>query len=518
MPAEPDKAWSAFAFISSVRDIPAPLLMVLFTLVATLPVLFVATPPMSDALGHMGRYAIQTGLEQAPWLAPYYSFHWKPIGNLGADILIEMLAPLCGVERGTMVIVVLTQFIAASAILSLSRALHGRITPFAIFALPLIYSVPFNFGFLNFSLSMALALHAFRLWLALDGPEKATLRATVFVPLSLLLWLCHTFGWIFLGLLCTAHGIAQLRETGRSVRQRFTDILSHCAPLLAPLLPMLAWRSATSDAGISGWFSLYDKAFWAIGFLRLEWSTLDRLSAAMLILVVYYGVRSSEVALNRTMAYAALLGLFAYVILPKQVFGSFYADMRLAPYVVAVSLLALRPARHGGRAPALLWAAAIGFLVFRLILTGAVYLERERDLERHMAALTVIPKGARLATLVRQPCIADWDMPWLTHMGGLAIARKHVFSNDQWATPGMNLLSVHYPAAGSYTVDDSELIFPDHCARPDETLDHAIANLPLAAFTHVWVVGFPPGRIPRRPGLVTVWASQDAVVFKVAVQ
>ena len=132
-------------------------------LLALVPLMWIEVPPMVDMLGHIGRYSIQTGIEDHPWLKQYFAFHWHVIGNLGADILIQLLAPVFGVEASVRIIVLLAQALAASSILLLCRQVHGRITSFCLFALPLIYSFPFNFGFINFILGMALALFAFTL-------------------------------------------------------------------------------------------------------------------------------------------------------------------------------------------------------------------------------------------------------------------------------------------------------------------------------------------------------------------
>ena len=59
----------------------------------------------------------------------------------------------------------------------------------------------FLFGFLNFTLSMALAFLAFGLWLRLGRLGRTKLRAALFVPLSFILFLTHAFGWGTLGLL-----------------------------------------------------------------------------------------------------------------------------------------------------------------------------------------------------------------------------------------------------------------------------------------------------------------------------
>lgn len=485
---------------------------ILLTAACMLPVVFLHTPPMVDALGHIGRYAIQTGLNDHPWLKSYYGFEWKVIGNLGADLMVQALTPFLDVVGAANLVVILTSLLSASSILLLARLIHGRITATSILALTLVYTSPFTWGFLNFSLAMALAMLSFNMWLLCERAGQARTQPLLLLILGLLTWICHTFGWALLGILCASRCLTTARQRGSNWPRTFADTTGRCLPLLAPLLPMFLWRSDSASSGINDWFNLIAKITWITGILRLNSEWIDKASAAFLLLVTYFGWRSPRVRVDRTMATAAALALSAFLLLPGQIFGSLYADMRLAPYVVMLALISLRiegPPRH------MLMALALSFLGARLFLTAHTYYQREQILDKQMEALTAIPQGARLATLVQRPCESDWQMPWLTHIGSLALARKQVFANDQWAYSGMNLLSVHYPAAGDFATDDAEIAYPEHCQEFGPTVAQSLARLPLAAFTHVWILGVSPERMPHRDGLKLVWKRPDAALFAV---
>ena len=116
----------------------------------------------------------------------WYDFRWALIGNLGIDLLIVPFAPLFGLELAVKLIVIAIPALTVAGLLWIAREVHGRIPPTALFALPLAYSYPFQFGFVNFALSMALALCLFALWLRLGRLGQFGLRAAVFVPVSCL--------------------------------------------------------------------------------------------------------------------------------------------------------------------------------------------------------------------------------------------------------------------------------------------------------------------------------------------
>ena len=100
-----------------------------------------------------------------------------------------------------------------SGMLLLSRAAHGRIGVNALYALPLAISLPYLYGFANFSLSIALAFHAMALWIALEG--RPVLRTALFLPLGFALWVCHLVGWAVFSLVA-GDDRARRRSTARA--------------------------------------------------------------------------------------------------------------------------------------------------------------------------------------------------------------------------------------------------------------------------------------------------------------
>ncbi len=175
------------------------LCLALVILATMLPLLYPTIPPLVDLFGHMGRYRVELDLNQSSWLQLYYNYHWAAIGNLGVDLLIIPLGKLLGLEPAVKLIVVLIPPITAAGFLWVAREVHGRIPPTAFFALPFIYGYPFMFGFVNFALSVALAFVAFGLWLRLGRLERTVIREWLFVPISLVVFFAHTYGWGLLG-------------------------------------------------------------------------------------------------------------------------------------------------------------------------------------------------------------------------------------------------------------------------------------------------------------------------------
>ena len=251
-----------------------------------------------------------------------------------------------------------------------------------------------------------------------------------------------------------------------------------------------------------------------------RWMPFD-VGSLMLLLVLIAGAvvtaaRGSRALIPALTTGAGLL-LAAFVLLPRVLLSSAYADMRLVPTLLAIAILAIstRPApRELQRALAVF---ALVFFVARTASSAAHYVALDAAHEAQREALDHLPPRQRVAALVNAECATTWASKRLDHFSGVAIARREAFENDQWALEGAQLLRVSYPAAGRWAEDPSQLIRPDHCTEPGyPTDDQAMADLPRNAFDYVWLVDFPPERWPTDPGLERVWTGEaTGALFRV---
>ncbi len=188
----------------------------LCTFIAIIPLLWPQIPPLVDLPGHMGRYRVQFTYDQYPFLKDWYDFRWSLMGNLGVDLLVIPLHHVFGLELAVKLIVMAIPAMTVAGMLWIAREVHGRIPATALFALPLAYAFPFHFGFVNFALSMAFALLAFGWWLRLARLGKLVFRSMVFLPISVLIWICHTYGWGLLGILAFSAELIRQHDLRRN--------------------------------------------------------------------------------------------------------------------------------------------------------------------------------------------------------------------------------------------------------------------------------------------------------------
>lgn len=499
---------------------------VVFVALATaIPLLIPDIAPLVDLPGHMARYRVQLAHGTAPWLNDWYDFRWQLIGNLGIDLLIEPMAPIFGLELSVKLILLTVPPLTAVGFLWIAREVHGRIPATALFALPLAYSYPFHFGFVNFALSMALALNAFALWLRLARLGKFRLRAVLFVPIGLILWVCHTFGWGVLGVLAFSAELIREHDkatergvVARWVRPWFMAGV-HCLPLAPPALLMLMWRSGGHVTGQTGdWFNWRGKVNWVTMVLRDRWMAFDIASVTILFFILLKSLRDPNVQYSRNLSLSALFLLAVFILLPRIVFGSAYADMRLAPFMFGIGLIAIRP-RPGvktTRGVSILALFGLTFFLARTAATTISFWLYDKSYDHELAALEKLPKGARLVSFVGETCYNQWTMTRLQHLPGMAMVRRLAYTNDQWSMPGAQLLTVKYQAGRPFNHDPSQIVTTTQCPtewwRP---VSISLVRFPRDAFDYVWLIS-PPNYDKRlEKGLAPVWRSGTSALFRI---
>lgn len=488
-------------------------------LLGALPLFWPDIPPLIDLPGHIGRYKVELDLANSDALRRFYRFEWALIGNLGVDLLVIPLSKIFGLEPAVKLIVLTIPSLTMAGFLWVAHEVHGRIPPTALFALPLAYGHPFIFGFVNFALSMALAFLAFGLWLRLARSGRLRLRAALFVPIAALIWLTHVFGWGVLGIMVFSAEFVRQMDRGKPLVEAGAGAVLHCLPLTPPILLMLAWRGDGEVGGETGdWFNFRAKLAWLTASLRDRWMVFDLLSLAAVILLLVKALRQPTLRFSRNLAASALFLLLIYVLLPRVLLGSAFADMRLAPYMLAVALLAIRMGE--GAPPALARRLALAggaFFLIRIVAATASFYLYDRDHDRELAALDHVPLGARMVSFVGVRCDSGWVSHRKEHLPAFAIVRRAAFSNDQWVMPGAQLLSVDFPAAGAFTNDPSQMVRSDDCqgSKVRYSLNEALRLLPRGAFDHVWLID-PPAYDPALlVGMEPVWRSGASALYGV---
>lgn len=484
-------------------------------MIAFIPLAFPDIAPFTDLPGHMGRYAVQLDSDA---FRGWYDFRPAIIGNLGVDLLVGVLSPVLSIELATKLIVMSIPPLTVAAMLWISREAHGEITPTTYFALPLAWNYPLIFGFVNFSLSVALALLAFAFWLFLARLGRFRLRAWLFLAIAPIIWISHVFGWGILGLLVFASEFARLRERGLSALRAVSHASINCLVLAPPILAMIVWRGENvGNSKVDGWFDWVGKLNWLQMSLRDRWQSFDKASFYLIALVLAFGFGSRKMSMSAPLAWGMLALLSAFSMLPWVLFGSAYADMRLAPYILAIALITLRPAASmNSLTVSLLALGAMSFYGVRVAASTASFAAVDARYDRALAALDHIEIGSRVAWFTQIECGGGWSTNRMEHLGAMAMVRRKAFSNDQWNVAGAQLVKILKADAPAFRNDPSQMIRPIWCNNERwKTLDQSLRLMPRSAFDYVWLIDPSPYDVRLTTGLRPVWRDGNDVLYRI---
>ncbi len=505
---------------------PHPLLITALCLATALPVLLTDLPPLVDFFGHLGHYRIQIGLADSPLLQRHWDYQWGLVPNLGFDLMLAPLAPLLGLERAAWLITLLIPPLMAFGFARTARAVQGELPVTWLFTLPLTLAYPFQLGFLNYWLGVAIAFHLFPTWLQ-TASHRPGRRAAIFVPASLLAWLVHGYGWGILVVLSVGAALGGAWQRGdRGIATGLFWPSLGCWPLLAPLLPMALWgRGLTGES--AGWFDLQSKVTGLTLVLRDQWPLLDYSSLAIMIMLIMAGLLLAYVLTSGWVSWLPVLGtpallMFALILLmPSQLSVSALADVRLWPVTLATTLLAIRlsPGQH--RLTGMLTMAGLVIFLTRTAVTTAGFMTLDRDIAAHLQALEQITPGSRVAVLVKNPCRDHRLVHRLNHIDAMAIVRRDAFTNSQWDIKGSHRVLPLGGAGTPFNADPSQFIPGEACKaplNPDEqiaALQRRIAQIPLDRFDYLWVINFAPRLVTPPPWLISLYADDLTSLYRI---
>jgi len=486
-------------------------------LLAALPLLWPTVPPLVDLLNSMSRYRIALDYGTSPYFRQWFDFHWVVAGNLGVDIPVALLAPLMGIEPATKLVIVAIPMLTVAGMAFVAREIHGRVPLTAAFAFVFAYNYALNFGFVNYCMGAGLALNAFGLWLRLGRLGKTRLRTLLFVPVSVGVWFAHTVGWGLMGAMIFPAEVVSQRQAGKSWPLAFLFAVAACLPMLAALVPMLAWMSGGSFGGAMTTFHFGFARKFIILELALknyiDWIDMGSVGVVFVGIVMAIGRRDIRFD-PRLVASAAML-LLVYLVMPDAFMGSGFVDLRIAPFALALFALAFAPIAET-RFTKALGGIAIAFLALHTAYQTATFAHLGRLYDRQLAAVEHIPVGSRVFGLASIACLGDFHDHRMDHINRVALVRRQAYTNDTWPPTTASGLIVHPDLVTGYHDLDSQKLLPADCRfGHDHDMPGALASIPRAKFDYLWVIDVPQRQWPKREWLTPVWNNGATILYRI---
>jgi hypothetical protein len=334
----PDKR--AYPSISNAGEFmpgAVALLFVTVTVLASVPVLTHALPPLSDYLNHLSRGYVITHIGADPDLARFYSVKWQVVPNLMIDAAMLALNPIVDIYRAGQIFTLTAFVLILSGTLALHRALFGSWSALPLVASPLLYNEVMLVGVINYVFGIGIALWAIAAWVALRD-RRWLWRIAVGISSALALFFCHLYA-------VGVYGLALLGvELQRLWATRGKPPLPRLAAFGAAGIPFLLVLALLS--GSPTW-NAADKLSWTINgkFDGLMMAINVYYPAIALVLLAAAFAAGVWAARQRRLHFhpagwvILAVGAATYLAMPRNLFAAHMADQRL-PIALAFVLIA----------------------------------------------------------------------------------------------------------------------------------------------------------------------------------
>jgi hypothetical protein len=409
--------------------------VILFSLI---PVLICAHLPLNDYPNHLGRLQVYHNIAVDQYLAKFYTFRWIITPNLAIDVLVLPLTHFLSIELSARIVVIIALAIIYAGTIFVDRQLNEKNWGLSLFSGILLYNGAFQFGFINFIIGVGFALVAFGLWLRYrEHADGFTLGLLVCVGIVVFFMHLYAFG---LYAICVAgYEISALWEVVRKNRRlrgtQFGVLIRGALVTAIPLLLMLL-SPAAQDVATMRWSTLLRKieGITSPTFFALPYVELPLLVAIVAIFGV--GLALGIIHLNKRMVLACSIFVVLFLVMPRELLGSSYADYRLpggAGFFVVASFRWETPSSIGRRVITLLLATCLVIRVASILLT---WLPAQPIIAEYDEALAHVPPGSRLLVLLGSSGSASVDRrPPLEHVPVYYGVKHDVFISYIFTVP-----------------------------------------------------------------------------------
>lgn len=505
--------------VSVVRRWPALLLPCLLFGLSILPIAATKIPPLVDYPNHLARMYI---ISHHHLFTRYFNVNWHLVPDLGMDTIVPLLTRFVDVFNAGKVVICLTIFLIASGTFALHYALY-REWKGPILSFLFVFNGIFLYGFVNYLLSIGVALWVTAGWIALRNSYR--LLRTIFSTVAiLLLFFCHLGG---VGLYALAVLCYELSLIGceRKLRRRLLDAAGMVVPFFI-VIPLMLASSTSHDWANTEWPVLGTKWVGPYLVLRSTDLLLDGVFACLLTLFFVYLIYLRRLEISRLAWLFLLFAVVIYLMVPSTIFGVNVVDVRLPAAFVFFLIAMMRWRIDTARATVVFNGIIVVLFLVRLIGVTEAW-QSYRDIVSDYEELFIrIKPGSRV--LVTGDIAAGWqgsgnrvtinmDRLTILHLPTLAVIERSCFVSTVFADPGKQILAVTGPYRDLIGRDPAGPLEVGYLSRPSEEISrlHPYIRDWRDRFDYIFVLYAPPGSDPSIPNVNLVYQGGSFQLYKV---
>ncbi len=429
------------------------LLAVGLTVLLAVPFLLVDVPPVLDYPNHLARLFVLAHPDD-PILSQMYAPNWRILPNLGMDVIGAALLRVTDVHVGGRLLLALSLFAPLLGVIAYHRAVFRHQSLWPLASAVIAYNGIFLLGFMNFQLSLGLALTGAGGWIALRRWDNWLLLVGWGVVAATLTFLCHILGLVFFAVLVGASEADRLWRLRRSpaLARAFFSAAGALIVALTPALLLYAQSPLSEPGARPGPWLWQPKLWWIFAPFMTTSSGLTLITACAVLSLLLLVRRQIELAPGLLLAVSVLM--LGFVGAPAKAINGVFIDLRLATMMGLLLFAALQP-RLSARQAAYACGVFGVLTVLRCIDVGAGWLDHRRDLAELRGAIAQVEPGARVLAASGEPAqVGDEDRPERnlpgvhrvdTHLAALLVIERRAFWPLMFAHPAMQPVVVRAP-------------------------------------------------------------------------
>jgi hypothetical protein len=402
-------------------------LLSLCLILACLPVLVTATPPMVDYLNHLGRAHILANWHHNELFQKVFVLDSLLLPNVLSDIVLAALSGWIGALAAGQVVLLLILILTVVGAFALNAAATKQLSTWPLLVALFLYNEFFFWGFLNYLLGIAILLWGCAAWLLLE-PQSRRGQLAAMASFALLILFSHLVAF---GLFAVAIAILEMEAAWHRRQEGTRKILvrmAGAAMAFAPALLLYLVTSPTRNLPLALQYDQHDLLFNKLSsFTRILSSgdtALDLVILGGAVLIVLVAFLRRSVSLEPGLAAVAAAFALLVLLMPHEAMGSFLLDKRIAVPSVILFLAALRPRNGHGHLGALGVAAVLILLALR---SGGLMLDWQatgRDYAAIITGIRHLPEGGLVIP------VSSWPAPdpptWFRTTTRAPSKREHV--------------------------------------------------------------------------------------------
>ncbi|MGJ5207319.1 hypothetical protein [Bradyrhizobium sp. HKCCYLR20261] len=428
-------------------------LALLLAIVLATPFLLVDVPPVLDYPNHLARLFVLAHPDD-PVLSQMYQPNWRILPNLGMDLIGTALLRFTDVHVGGRILLALSLFAPLAGVVAYHRAAFGRLSLWPLAAGVIAYNGVFLLGFMNFQMSLGLALGGAAGWLMLRRRGDWWLLTAWGMLAATATFLSHILGLVFFAVIVGAAEAERLwRLRGSTGLPRELGLTAAALALsVMPALTLYALGPLGEAGARPGPWLWQPKLWWIFAPFMTTSTGLTLLTACAVLSLLVLIRRQIELAPGLLLALCALL--LGFVIAPAKAINGVYIDFRIATMMGLLLFAGLQPrlSRRGAAYAGLVLGA---LTILRCVDVGAGWIDHRDDLAELRAAIAQVQPGTRvLATNGELEGIDDGSrtertLPGVhrvdTHLAALLVIERRAFWPLMFAHPAMQPVIVRAP-------------------------------------------------------------------------